>query len=100
MLLGILCGSATTYDELDVAQCQSDTRFRSRLLSIRHDDLSGVLIGTLMPMFFQKVGIDPAHASGPFITSILDVATMTIYLTYRSLFPIDTRQSLNWLIHT
>jgi magnesium transporter len=41
----------------------------------------GVLIGTLMPMVFQKLGIDPAHASGPFITSILDVCTMTIYLT-------------------
>ncbi|HEY9784715.1 MAG TPA: magnesium transporter [Candidatus Obscuribacterales bacterium] len=41
----------------------------------------GVLIGTLMPMLFHKIGIDPAHASGPFITSILDVSTMTIYLT-------------------
>ncbi|MBZ0185413.1 MAG: magnesium transporter, partial [Candidatus Obscuribacterales bacterium] len=41
----------------------------------------GVVIGTTMPMFFQKLGIDPAHASGPFITSILDVSTMTIYLT-------------------
>jgi len=41
----------------------------------------GVLIGTLMPMIFQKIGVDPAHASGPFITSILDVCTMSIYLT-------------------
>jgi Mg2+ transporter (mgtE) len=41
----------------------------------------GVLIGTIMPMMFQKIGIDPAHASGPFITSILDVSTMTIYLS-------------------
>ncbi|MDZ4833029.1 MAG: magnesium transporter [Candidatus Melainabacteria bacterium] len=41
----------------------------------------GVVIGTIMPMFFQKIGIDPAHASGPLITSILDVSTMTIYLT-------------------
>lgn len=41
----------------------------------------GVMIGTTMPMLFQKLGIDPAHASGPFITSILDVSTMSIYLT-------------------
>ncbi len=41
----------------------------------------GVLIGTIMPIFFGKLGIDPAHASGPFITSVLDVCTMTIYLT-------------------
>jgi len=41
----------------------------------------GVLIGTLMPMLFQKFGVEPAHASGPFITSVLDVCTMSIYLT-------------------
>jgi magnesium transporter len=41
----------------------------------------GVLIGTLMPMLFQKLGVEPAHASGPFITSILDVCTMSIYLS-------------------
>ena len=41
----------------------------------------GVFIGTAMPLIFQRVGVEPAHASGPFITSILDVCTMTIYLT-------------------
>jgi len=41
----------------------------------------GVTIGTLMPMLFQKMGVDPAHASGPFITSVLDVCTMSIYLS-------------------
>lgn len=41
----------------------------------------GVLIGTLIPMMFEKMGIEPAHASGPLITSILDVCTMTIYLS-------------------
>ncbi len=46
----------------------------------------GVLLGTLMPMLFQKLGVEPAHASGPFITSILDVCTMSIYLTIVHLF--------------
>ncbi|MBX9877161.1 MAG: magnesium transporter [Candidatus Obscuribacterales bacterium] len=41
----------------------------------------GVLIGTVTPMMFHRLGIDPAHASGPLITSILDVCTMTIYLS-------------------
>ena len=41
----------------------------------------GVLIGTLMPIIFHRIGIEPAHASGPLITSLLDVCTMTIYLT-------------------
>jgi magnesium transporter len=41
----------------------------------------GVTLGTLMPMIFQKLGIEAAHASGPFITGLLDVCTCTIYLT-------------------
>ena len=46
----------------------------------------GVLIGTMMPILFHKLGVEPAHASGPFITSILDVCTMSIYLTIVHLF--------------
>ena len=41
----------------------------------------GVMIGTLIPIFFERIGIEPAHASGPLITSLLDVCTMTIYLS-------------------
>lgn len=41
----------------------------------------GVVIGTLIPLIFERMGIEPAHASGPLITSLLDVSTMTIYLS-------------------
>lgn len=41
----------------------------------------GVLVGTLIPIMFDRIGIEPAHASGPLITSLLDVCTVTIYLT-------------------
>jgi magnesium transporter len=41
----------------------------------------GVIVGTIIPLFFERVGIEPAHASGPLITSLLDVSTMTIYLS-------------------
>jgi magnesium transporter len=41
----------------------------------------GVLIGTSMPFLFERLGVEPAHASGPFITSVLDVCTMSIYLS-------------------
>ncbi len=38
------------------------------------------LVGTVMPMFFHKIHIDPAVASGPFITTINDlVAAVTYY---------------------
>lgn len=38
------------------------------------------LVGTLVPLFFQKVRIDPAVASGPLITTMNDlVAVITYY---------------------
>ncbi len=40
-----------------------------------------VMIGTLIPVIFDRIGIEPAHASGPLITSLLDVCTMSIYLS-------------------
>ena len=38
------------------------------------------LVGTIIPMFFHKINIDPAVASGPLITTINDlVAVITYY---------------------
>lgn len=37
------------------------------------------LIGTIMPLFFMKIHIDPAVASGPFITTINDITALLIY---------------------
>jgi len=37
--------------------------------------------GTLIPMFFKKIHIDPAVASGPLITTINDLISATIYYT-------------------
>ncbi len=35
--------------------------------------------GTLIPMFFKKIGVDPAVASGPLITTINDFIAVVIY---------------------
>ena len=37
-------------------------------------------LGTLIPMLFRAVGVDPAVASGPLITTINDVVSLLIYL--------------------
>lgn len=39
----------------------------------------GTTIGSLIPLFMHKIGIDPAVASGPFITTINDIVSMLIY---------------------
>lgn len=38
------------------------------------------LVGTIVPMFFHKIGVDPAVASGPLITTVNDmIAVITYY---------------------
>lgn len=36
-------------------------------------------VGALVPIIFLKIGVDPAVASGPFITTISDVTALLIY---------------------
>ena len=37
------------------------------------------LVGTLTPLFFKKIGIDPAVASGPLITTVNDFVAVCVY---------------------
>ena len=39
----------------------------------------GTLSGSIVPLALKKVGIDPAVASGPLITTICDIISMAIY---------------------
>ena len=37
------------------------------------------LLGSMLPFFFKRVGVDPAVTSGPFIASLMDVMSILIY---------------------
>ncbi|MDE6419189.1 MAG: magnesium transporter, partial [Lachnospiraceae bacterium] len=37
------------------------------------------MVGTLIPMFFHKIKVDPAVASGPLITTINDLVAVIAY---------------------
>ncbi len=39
------------------------------------------VIGSMLPFFFKRVGLDPAVTSGPFIASLMDVSGIMIYFT-------------------
>lgn len=47
------------------------------------------LVGTLVPMFFSKIKVDPAVASGPLITTINDLVAVVIYYGMVWIFLID-----------
>lgn len=44
------------------------------------------IVGMFIPIFFKRVNIDPAIASGPLITTINDIIGLAIYLLLSSLF--------------
>ncbi|MCS5696180.1 magnesium transporter [Desulfofundulus thermocisternus] len=39
------------------------------------------ILGSLVPVIINRLGVDPALASGPFITTLMDVSSMSIYFT-------------------
>lgn len=47
------------------------------------------LVGTVIPMFFKRIGVDPAVASGPLITTITDMVGVVTYYGMAWLFLIE-----------
>lgn len=47
------------------------------------------LVGTVIPMFFHKIHIDPAVASGPLITTVNDLVAVVTYYGLAMIFLID-----------
>ena len=42
--------------------------------------VGSALVGTSVPMICHRLNIDPAIASGPFVTTVIDIGTQSIYL--------------------
>ncbi len=43
------------------------------------------LVGSLVPMLFEKANIDPAVATGPFVTTSIDIVSVYCYFTIATL---------------
>lgn len=46
--------------------------------------LTATLLGSFLPIFFTKIGVDPAVASGPIVTAFNDFLSMSIYFLIAS----------------
>jgi len=42
--------------------------------------VSGTLIGSVLPLLFRRLGLDPALMSNPFVAGIIDVLGIVIYM--------------------
>lgn len=47
------------------------------------------LVGTVIPMFFHKIKVDPAVASGPLITTVNDLVAVVVYYGLSWFFLVD-----------
>ncbi len=43
--------------------------------------VTAATIGTIVPLFFKRIGVDPAVASAPFITTTIDITGLSIYFS-------------------
>ena len=43
--------------------------------------LCGSLVGSCLPLFFQRIGLDPALMSNPFVAGIIDIFGIVLYMT-------------------
>ena len=46
-------------------------------------------VGTCIPLFFKKIHVDPAVASGPLITTVNDLVAIVVYYGLAMLFLVD-----------
>ncbi|MFQ6677392.1 MAG: magnesium transporter [Fidelibacterota bacterium] len=55
-------------------------------LSISTSMMIATTIGAFVPLFLNKLDIDPAIATGPFVTTSIDIIGVTLYFLIASLF--------------
>jgi magnesium transporter len=48
--------------------------------------LWGTLVGSMLPMIFRRIGIDPGYASSPFVATFVDVTGIVIYFNIAQLW--------------
>lgn len=77
--VGIICGFITG----TIAYIWQNNVYLSMVvgLSMGMALMLSALIGVLVPLIFNFMKIDPAVASGPFITTVVDISTLLIYFS-------------------
>ena len=82
VLYGILLGGFTLLPFIDTAP------FLGIIvgLSICCSMLIASCIGTVVPLILRMIDIDPAIATGPFVTTSIDIIGVTLYFLIASVF--------------
>ncbi len=81
--IGFILGLVYGFLIATVAQFQYDTRSAALAvgLSVLCSMSLAALIGSLVPMLFARINIDPAVATGPFVTTAIDIISVFFYFS-------------------
>jgi magnesium transporter len=90
ILVGMLLGSFLGVCGLVVAAAVSaEARSASSLwvvpLTVMAVVVCGSVLGSLLPLFFKRIGLDPALMSNPFVAGLIDIIGIVIYLNVAAL---------------
>jgi len=82
--LGIICGLVVS---IMAFVWQKNAELSMALgLSMGVSLMLASLIGVLLPLTLNLLKVDPAVASGPFVTTLIDITTLIIYFTFSRYF--------------
>lgn len=79
LIVGIVCALIVA-----VAALIMETEYHIAIIvgiSMWANMSTAATIGTIVPLVFKKIGVDPAVASAPFITTTIDLTGLSIYFT-------------------
>ena len=82
VLFGLLCGVVVyTLNRLGAHQVSNDSLVVGVIVScgVFGACMTATLLGSISPLFFARVGVDPAVASGPIVTACNDVLSTFMY---------------------
>lgn len=83
MAVGIIVGMVCSLIVAVVAFITQDEMIFSLIVGVSMfaNIVTAATIGTLVPLTFKKIGVDPAVASAPFISTTIDISGLSIYFT-------------------
>jgi len=82
LFFGVLCGSIVwALDFLGVVGIDIHPGYVGLIVGVGllGACLGGTVLGVFSPLFFMRIGVDPAIASGPIVTAFNDFLSMSIY---------------------
>ncbi|MEW6244300.1 MAG: magnesium transporter [Bacillota bacterium] len=84
LLLGLICGTLVSL----VVLAWQGSPFLGLVVgaALSLTLITASVMGTLIPMVMERIGVDSAVAAGPFITTVVDVTALLIYFWLATMF--------------